>query len=99
MCSTVFPSDEWPRILSKGTGGSTSWSSAVTTVSFGESALLGFRSKLSQVTFEGVDVGTELAHRPLGRTVVDVHVLDGREVDPGAVELPDGRPEDLTQLA
>jgi hypothetical protein len=48
--------------------------------------------------FEGVDVGTELADRPVGRTVVDVHVLDGREVDLGAVELPDGRPEDLTPL-
>jgi hypothetical protein len=66
------------------------------------------------VTFEGVDVGTELADRPLGRTVVDVHVRDGREVDLGAVETlpamppggrntvygqaPDGRTEDLAPL-
>jgi len=50
------------------------------------------------VTFEGVDVGTELADRSLGRTVVDVHVRDGREVDLGAVKLPDGRAEDLAPL-
>jgi hypothetical protein len=50
------------------------------------------------VPFEGIEVGTDLAYRPLGRTIVDVHVRDGREVYLGAVELPDGSPEDLPPL-
>jgi hypothetical protein len=66
------------------------------------------------VPFEGIEVGTDLAYGPLGRTIVDVHVRDGREVYLGAVETlpamapggrnaiygqaPDGSPEDLPPL-
>ncbi|HTE83512.1 MAG TPA: hypothetical protein VK821_02155 [Dehalococcoidia bacterium] len=50
------------------------------------------------MTFEGFDISTELADRSLCWTVVDVHIGDGREVDLGPVELPNGCPEDLALL-
>jgi hypothetical protein len=50
------------------------------------------------VPFEGFEVGAEPADRPLGGTIVDVQVGDGGQVDLGAVELPDGCPEDLAPL-
>ena len=47
---------------------------------------------------EGFEIGAEPANRSLGSAVVDVHVSDGGQVDFGAIELPNGRPEDLSPL-
>ena len=48
--------------------------------------------------FEGLEIGSEPADRPLGSPVVDVHVTDGGQVDLGAIELADSRPKYLPPL-
>jgi hypothetical protein len=57
-----------------------------------------FRSQVGQVPLEPLDIRAELSDCTLGRTVVELHVGNRGQVDLGAIELADCRPEDLPLL-